>query len=390
MQVKLSDRLALLRDLPYPEVMQTPRFTQLVADLPATVPFVGPEAHIRANGRPFKARIGANESGFGPSPNAIEAMCNTAPEAWMYGDAECHDLREALAAHHGVTPAHILVGEGIDGILGMLVRLTVAPGDAVVTSDGAYPTFNYHVAGFGGVLHKLPYRDDHEDPGALLTRAEEVGAKLLYFCNPDNPMGTWHSARVVERMVRAVPEGTLMVLDEAYIDAAPAGTAPHIDPDDPRVVRMRTFSKLYGLAGLRVGYALGAPSLIAMFDRIRNHFGIGRVAQAGALAALHDQAWLAHVQDKVAASRVRLSDIAAANGLYALPSATSFVALDTGRDAQFASALVTALMERDIFIRMPFVAPQNRCIRISTAPNPTLDAFEQAFPSALAACQSQL
>ena len=181
---------------------------------------------MRANGRPFKARIGANESGFGPSPRAIEAICKTAPDAWMYGDSECFDLRNALAAHHGVTPAHIIIGEGIDGLLGLLVRMIVAPGDPVVTSDGAYPTFNYHVAGFGGVLHKVPYRDDHEDPGALLACAEDVGAKLLYFCNPDNPMGTWHSARIVERMVRAVPEGTFNGAGRGLYRRGPT-PAPH-------------------------------------------------------------------------------------------------------------------------------------------------------------------
>lgn len=372
--------------LAYPCGMKTPRFTPLVADLPATVPFVGPDAHMHANGRSFRARIGANESGFGPSPKAVEAMCRAAPESWMYGDSECYDLRAALAQYHGVTPAHIIIGEGIDGLLGMLVRMLVAPGDPVVTSDGAYPTFNYHVAGFGGVLHKVPYRDDHEDPSALLARADETGAKLLYFCNPDNPMGTLHSAKVVERMIKAVPHGTLMVLDEAYIDASPSGTAPLIDGDNPHVIRMRTFSKLYGLAGLRVGYGIGAPELVAMFDRIRNHFGMGRVAQAGALAALQDQEWLQNVQGDVARARARIAQIAADCGLYALPSAASFVALDTGRDGDFARRLVDALMARDIFVRMPFVAPQDRCIRVSAAPNGPLDAFEAALPKALADC----
>ncbi len=98
-------------------------------------------------------------------------MTAAAGEAWMYGDPEMHDLRAAIAAHHGVQPANVIVGEGIDGLLGLLVRLLVAPGDAVVTSDGAYPTFNFHVAGFGGALHKVPYRGDHEDPEALVARA---------------------------------------------------------------------------------------------------------------------------------------------------------------------------------------------------------------------------
>ena len=366
--------------------MNEPRYTELLKSLPATVPFVGPEAHIRAAGRPFAARLGANESGFGPSPKAVAAMQATAADVWMYGDSECHDLRHALAAYHGVGAENIIIGEGIDGLLGLLVRIMVDKGDPVVTSDGAYPTFNYHVAGFGGVLHKVPYRDDHQDPAALLTRAEETRAKLLYFCNPDNPMGSWHSGRIVQRMIDAVPDGTLMVLDEAYVDAAPDGTAPALDARDMRVIRMRTFSKLYGLAGLRVGYAIGAAPLIAMFDRIRNHFGMGRIAQAGALAALHDQDWLAHVRTQLAIARARLGQIAADNGLHALPSATNFVTMDCGRDGDYARAVLRELMARDVFVRMPFVAPMDRCIRVSAAPEADLQVFARTLPLALKAC----
>jgi histidinol-phosphate aminotransferase len=368
---------------PKPVVMSDPRYIDLLHSLPATVPFVGPEALMRASGRMIRARLGANESGFGPSPRAIAAMQAAAVDAWMYGDSEMHDLRVALAAHHKVAPDNIMVGEGIDGLLGYLVRMLVAPGDAVVTSDGAYPTFNYHVAGFGGVLHKVPYRDDHQDPAALLARAEEVGAKLVYFCNPDNPMGSYHSARVVARAIAAVPEGTLMVLDEAYIDAAPTGTAPPVDPLDPRVIRMRTFSKLYGLAGLRVGYAIGAAPLIAMFNRVRNHFGMGRVAQAGALAALADQDWLAQVTDQMVQARVRIAAIASDNGLHALPSGASFVTLDCGRDGAYARAVLAGLAARDVFVRMPGVAPLDRCIRVSTGPEAALAVFAIALPEVL-------
>ena len=363
--------------------MSTPRYTDLLQSLPATVPFVGPEALMRASGRAIVARLGANESAFGPSPQAIAAMQAASLDAWMYGDSEVHDLRHAIAAHHGVGPENIVVGEGIDGLLGYLVRMLVAPGDAVVTSDGAYPTFNYHVAGFGGVLHKVPYRDDHQDPAALLERAEQVGASLVYFCNPDNPMGTWHSARVVARAIDAVPDGTLMVLDEAYIDAAPDGTAPPIDPTDTRVIRMRTFSKLYGLAGLRVGYAIGAAPLIAMFERIRNHFGMGRIAQAGALAALADQDWLAQVQAHVAQARARIADIATGQGLHPIPSATNFVTIDCGRDGLHARAILRGLAEHDVFVRMPGTAPLDRCIRISVGEQAALDTLAQALPMVL-------
>ncbi|NDW53593.1 pyridoxal phosphate-dependent aminotransferase [Aliiroseovarius sp. PrR006] len=364
------------------------RLTPLADSLPATVPFVGPETQERTRGRDFAARLGANENTFGPSPNAIAAMQAAAGDIWMYGDPENYDLRHALADHHGIAPENILVGEGIDGILGYLVRLLVGPGDMVVTSQGAYPTFNYHVAGFGGVLETVPYKDDHEDPVALIDKAAEVGAKLVYIANPDNPMGTWHDAETIQRMIDAVPDGCLLVLDEAYIEFAPEGSAPALNTDDPRVIRMRTFSKAYGMAGARVGYAIGQAELITAFNKIRNHFGMCRISQAGALAALKDQGYLAQVVANVAEARSRIDQIARDNGLTTLPSATNFVAVDCGRDAAFAKAVLDELIALDVFVRMPFAAPQNRCIRISAGRPEELDVFAAALPKALAAARA--
>lgn len=363
--------------------MSGPRFTRLAQGLPATVPFVGPEAQERARGKAFEARIGANENVFGPSPKAIEAMQREAEGIWKYADPTSHDLREALAAHMDVTPASIVVGEGIDGLLGYLVRLIVEPGDAVVTSDGAYPTFNYHVAGFGGVLHKCPYRDDHEDLAALVNKAREVDAKLIYFANPDNPMGTWVPGADVAAALGDMPEGCLLLLDEAYVEFAPEGTSARVEAEDPRVIRMRTFSKAYGMAGARVGYAVGARDLILNFEKIRNHFGLNRAAQAGALAALQDQAWLHETRAKVAEARHEIMRIAAENGLHCLTSATNFVAVDCGRDGVFARAVLEGLVSRGIFVRMPFVAPQDRCIRVSCGRPTDLAVLAAALPDAL-------
>ncbi|PRX35096.1 histidinol-phosphate aminotransferase [Meinhardsimonia xiamenensis] len=364
--------------------MTGPRLTPLSASLPSTVPFVGPEAQERARGRPFRARLGANESVFGPSPAAIEAMERAAAQVWMYGDPENHDLRHALAGRHGVKPENIVVGEGIDGLLGYLVRLLVAPGDPVVTSAGAYPTFNYHVAGYGGVLHTVPYRDDREDALALAEKAREVDAKLVYLANPDNPMGTWLSAGEIAAMLEALPESTLLVLDEAYVEFAPEGTAPPIDAGDPRLIRMRTFSKAHGMAGARVGYAIGEAGLIAAFDKVRNHFGVGRIAQEGALAALGDKRHLAWVIAEVERARARIGEIARENGLTPLPSATNFVTIDCGGDGDFARAVLKGLIARDVFVRMPFVAPQDRCIRVTAGRPADLDIFAEALPGALA------
>jgi histidinol-phosphate aminotransferase len=361
----------------------TAKLTPLAASLPSTVPFVGPETQERRMGRTFAARLGANESLFGPSPRAVAAMAAAASEVWMYGDPELHDLKAALAAHHTCHPENIVVGEGIDGLLGYLVRLLISPGDAVVTSNGAYPTFNFHVAGFGGTLHKAPYKSDFEDPEALLTLARDTGAKLIYLSNPDNPMGSHHPAATITAMIDALPDGCLLVLDEAYIDLAPPGTAPAIASDDPRVIRMRTFSKGYGLAGLRVGYALTAPPLAQAFDKLRNHFGVGRLAQSGVLAALADQVWLRKVQGRVIKARAEAGQIARGNGLVPLASATNFVTIDCGRDGDFARRVLVGLVEAGIFVRMPGVAPLDRCIRISLGDTTALAAFAAALPEAL-------
>jgi histidinol-phosphate aminotransferase len=270
---------------------------------------------------------------------------------------------------------NIVVGEGIDGLLGYLVRLLVTEGDAVVTSDGAYPTFNYHVAGFGGVLHKVPYTGDHEDPQALIAKAAEVDAKLVYFANPDNPMGSWHDAATVQAMIDALPEGTVLALDEAYCRHRPRGRDPASRPEPS--ARHPVPHLLQGLrAGrLRVGYGLAAPDFVAAFNRIRNHFGVGRVAQAGALAALADQGHLMRVVGDIAAAR--RPDRRDRAGQRADAAAVG----DEFRDDRlrwrrgFRARRAVGLVARGIFVRMPFTPPQDRCIRVSCGPATALDAF---------------
>lgn len=366
------------------------KLTELAEALPATVPFVGPEAQERASGRGFAARLGANECGFGPSPKAVEAMVGVARDMWMYGDPENHDLREALAAHHSISRDHIAIGEGIDGLLGTLVRLLIAAGDVAVTSDGAYPTFDYHVTGCGGRLEKVPYRDDSEDLQALIARAQEVGAKVIYFANPDNPMGSVCPGAEIEAALTHLPQDCLLILDEAYVELAPDGSAPRVDPADPRVIRLRTFSKAYGLAGLRVGYAMGDATPISAFDKLRNHFGVSRMAQAAAVAALQDEDWLAHILSETAKARATIAEIAVQNGLSALPSATNFLTIDCGRDGSFARHVLAGLLEAGVFARMPGVAPLDRAIRISCAPEAELEVFARVLPKALIRARTEI
>lgn len=358
--------------------------TPLFDRMPPMVPFVGPEAMERRRGRPFRARLGANESAFGPSPKALAAMRDAVDGNWMYSDPENYDLRQGISQLHGIDAANVVIGEGIDGLLGCAVRLFCPPGEVVVMADGAYPTFAFHVAGQGGALHKVPFRDDREDLDALLESAISLRARILYVSNPNNPMGTWWDATAIQSLIARLPEGVMLLLDEAYCDTAPPGTVAPLDVANPQVIRLRTFSKAYGLAGARIGYALGERATIQAFEKVRNHYGINRVGQVGALAALQDQPYLADVVGRIAASRERIAAIARDNALVPIPSAANFVAIDCGSDGALAQRVLDGLLANDIFVRKPAVPPLDRCIRVSCADAAELELLAAALPNALA------
>lgn len=360
-----------------------PRFTPIVQRLPSIVPFVAPEEVERVRGRPFVARLGANELTLGPSSKSLEAMREACAESWKYGDPKSYELRSELAQRHNCTMDNIVVGEGIDGLLNVTAGLLVGCDDAVVTTQGTYPTLNYFVAGRGGRLETVPYADDgHVDLDALSAKAHETDAKIVYVVNPDNPSGTWRSAAAIEDFLESLPPGCLLILDEAYSELCEA-PLPLIADDDLRVIRLRTFSKAYGLAGTRIGYALGNVNIISQFCKIRNHFGVNKVAQAGALAALRDDEHLAKICDAVRTGRETLVQIAADHRLTCLPSATNFVTINCGRDASFARRILADLQERDVFVRMPTAKPLDGHIRVSASSPADLAVFATAFAAAI-------
>jgi histidinol-phosphate aminotransferase len=355
-----------------------PPLVRLLQDLPANVPFVAPDALERQSGKPLRLRLGANESLFGPSPHAAEAMRVAITTVAHYGDPDSAALRSELARIHRVTPQDIVVCSGIDDLLGLAVRAFVEPRTVAVTSLGAYPTFNYHVFGFGGHLERVPYLDDANDLQGLADAAGRCGARVVYLANPDNPTGTWHTARSLQAFASHLPSDCLFLLDEAYIEFAPEDSVMAIDAADPRIIRMRTFSKAHGMAGARIGYGIAASSTIAAFDKIRHHFGVNGVAQAGALASLSDRAYVEHVVASVAQGRRDYEKLAKSLGLVTLPSATNFVAIDVGGPAR-ARALLAALQERGVFVRMPSAPPLDRCIRVTVAPEADRAQFAEIF-----------
>jgi histidinol-phosphate aminotransferase len=352
--------------------------TRVVANLPATVPFVGPEALERQSGRPFTLRLGANESAFGPSPHVKAAMCAAVERIAYYADPENYELRAVIASVHGVGLDNVVVGCGIDDLLGLTVRAFLEPNATAVTSLGAYPTFNYHVAGYDGHLERIPYRDDRNDLEALAAAANRTSARLIYLANPDNPSGTWQSVADLRAFRAALPPDCLLLLDEAYIDFAPEEAALPIDAGDPQTIRLRTFSKAHGMAGARIGYAIAAPETIAAFEKIRLHFGVNLTAQAGALAALADTDYLDSVVAAVALGREEYTNLARELGLPSIPSATNFVCIDVGGPDR-ARTLVAALAAAGAFVRMPGAPPLDRCIRVTVGTPAERVAFAEVL-----------
>lgn len=364
--------------------METLRATPTIEAIPPMTPFVGPEQLMREGGHRSLLRLGANESTFGPSPKAVAAMAAELPHLSWYGDPESYDLREALAARNACEIGEVSVGSGIDDVMGLVVRAFIGPGGVALTTRGTYPTLAYHVAGFGGALRTVPYRSDgHVDVDALIAAARALKPAVIYIANPDNPSGTMASRAQIERLLEQTPRQTVLLLDEAYAEFAPPDSfmPPVVDS---RLIRVRTFSKAYGMAGARIGYAVTTQRIAQTFNKIRLHYGVNRNAQIGALAALDDETFVRSVVTEVARGRREYYDLAASLGRKWVESFTNFVCIDCG-SAESANATIRALLDRGVFVRKPFAPPLDGYIRVSVGAAEERAAFASHLRSVAAA-----
>ncbi|HEY4433493.1 MAG TPA: aminotransferase class I/II-fold pyridoxal phosphate-dependent enzyme [Candidatus Cybelea sp.] len=359
------------------------RPTPAVEAIPATTPFIGPEQLMRETGQRELVRLGANESAFGPSPKAVAAMAAELPRLSWYGDPESLDLRDLLAAKHGCSPAQILAGSGIDDLMGLAVRAFVAAGEPALTTRGTYPTFLYHVIGYGGTPLYASYREDGSpDIEALIQIANARQPKIVYLANPDNPSGRFVGRAQIQRFYESLSDDSLLLLDEAYAD--------FVDDDEllppvfsDRLVRLRTFSKAYGMAGARIGYALTTERNVQTFQKIRLQYGINRNAQIGALACLQDDDFRDRVVAETARAREDYYQLAREIGAGYIESRTNFVCIDMG-SAQRATAVMDDLLARGVWIRKPGAPPLDRYIRVSVGTPPMRAAFAASLRAVLA------
>jgi histidinol-phosphate aminotransferase len=283
-------------------------------------------------------KLASNEGPFGPFPQAREAIERATPELNRYPDGGAYRLRAALADLHGLRFEEVAPGAGSDGIVDCLGQATLEPGDEIVCGWPSFPSYPIDARKVGATPRLVPLRDDRYDLDAML---EAIGprTKLVYVCLPNNPTGTTNTRAELDAYFERVPDHVLTVLDQAYFEYID-------DPDYPdgveeylkrglRVVVLRTFSKIYGLAGLRVGYALAPANVVTAIAKVRRAFDITTPAQEAALASLDSPEELARRRELNATGRAQLDEILREHGLEpAGPAVGNFLFAHVGDDSR--------------------------------------------------------
>lgn len=244
-------------------------------------------------------KMASNENPFGPSPLAIAAIRQAATGVNFYPDNDADDLRFVLAEHHGVQPEQVLVTDGSTALIDIVARTLLAPGLNAITSERSFIVYSIVTRAAGGKLIATPMRDDCFDLDAI-EAAITTETRVVYIANPNNPTGTMFYADALDRFIASVPEHVMVVLDEAYSDYAEfhsrktgqvySRSMQHVKEGRQNVIVLRTFSKAHGLAGLRIGYGLGDAEMLRYFAQMRTAFSVSVPAEAGAIAALKDEA----------------------------------------------------------------------------------------------------
>ncbi len=295
-------------------------------------------------------RLAANENVLGPSEKAIEAAQKALFEVNWYPDGGCSLLRAALAERHATSPDQIVVGNGSNELIELLVRTFVGPGETVVTSWPSFAVYRLVTQAAGRECLIAPLRDDRFELSAMAALVDRR-TKLVFIANPNNPTGTYVPRRQLAAFLDRIPRSVIVVVDEAYHEYVTAEDYPDSIRDfrgRSRLVVLRTFSKIYGLAALRVGYGVMEPSLVHYIDCVRQPYNVNMVAQAAALAALEDEDHVARSQRMVRDGKAELRKGIEAMGLYAVPTEANFMVV---RFPQPAAPIAEALRTRGVLVR---------------------------------------
>jgi histidinol-phosphate aminotransferase len=310
-------------------------------------------------------KLASNENPLGPSPLAMEALRHALGEAHRYPDAAAYRLREKLATVHDVRMEELVQGNGSNELIELVVRTFCTPGDHVVFAEPAFVVYRLACLAHGVPFTAVPVRDWTHDLVAMAA-AVTPQTRVMFVANPNNPTGTYVRLSSVVRLLREVPPEVVIVFDEAYAQYVEADDYPDcttLRDVRERLIVLRTFSKIYGLAALRVGYALGPATLIDYMNRVRAPFNVGALGQAAAVAALDDHAHVEKSRALNSQERTRVAAALSELGLTVPPSQANFVFVDAGRPGR---ELYEALLRKGVIVR-PFGTSSFLRITVGTA-----------------------
>jgi len=297
-------------------------------------------------------KLASNENPLGPSPKAMEALRRAIANVHRYPEGRGTALRARIADRFKVSPDEVILGNGSNEIIELLVRGFVTAGDEAVMADLTFSLYPLMVTVARGTAVKVPLKEGRHNLTAMAA-AVTPKTRLVFLCNPNNPTGTMVNAVELNRFLAALPDSVVVVIDEAYVDYVTAPDFPRslelrLPPTVPPVIVLRTFSKLHGLAGLRIGYGVARRELIAYLDRIHQPFNTNQLAQLAATAALDDEQHLAASRRVNEEGKAFLQKFFAELKWPVYPTQANFLYVETGRDAK---ALYEALLRQGVIVR---------------------------------------
>lgn len=325
-------------------------------------------------------KLASNENPWGPSPKALQVLEQAATSLHRYPDGGAYALRQALATKWQMPHDQILVGNGSDEIISLLIKTFLAPGDEAVMADLTFVMYRLSVLGGHGVPIEVPLKNWMHDLAAMVDAITDR-TRLFFICNPNNPTGTMLSAKEIEAVLTKIPEHVVVVFDEAYYeyvrDAEYPDSLRYVRDGRPVVV-LRTFSKIYGLAGLRVGYGITTSEIAGYVNRVRLPFNVNSLAQEAAQAALLDEEHVTKSRAMNEAEMTFLEEGLTKMGFKTIPSQANFIYCDVGMDG---AAMYDALLREGVIVRHI----RGSMIRV-TIGQPTenrrfLDAVEHVLPT---------
>lgn len=322
-------------------------------------------------------KLASNENPLGPSPKAIAAVQAAAAKMHVYPDGAAHTLRQALSAKFGVDAKQILVGNGSDELIHLLGLVLLEEGSEMMMGDPSFSRYDAAAHLAPAKLVKVPLDADYRHDLPAMARAITPQTRLIWIANPNNPTGTVVRKAEVDRFLADVPEDVVVVLDEAYFEFAQElpdfpDSLDYIKAGKPNVVGLRTFSKAYGLAGIRVGYGFAPPAIADAIERAREPFDVNSLAQVAAVAALEDDE---HIKATVETNRRGLKTLAGVFeevGARPLESFANFVYTDLGRPAR---PVFDALLRRGVITRPGDVLGNPTCLRVSVGTDEEMEIF---------------